>query len=108
MIREPGRFHPPGLADFQTPDMISPLHSVTGALLVFVVASMGNSDADACQRAATRYEIAVTDVIDALHNYEKCLVASRGRDPCLEEFSDLDLAQDRFETAVSEDKEACQ
>lgn len=80
---------------------------IIDALLVFVVASTAGSDTDACQQAAKRYEIAADAITDALRSYEKCIVASRGRNPCSEEFSDLDVAQDRFETAVSEYNERC-
>ena len=91
----------------QTLDVISPAYPVIGALLVFVVASMADSNTDACQRVAMRYEIAAAAITDALHSYEKCIAASRGRDTCSAEFSDLDVAQDRFETAVSEYDERC-
>jgi hypothetical protein len=91
----------------QTLDVISPAYPVIGALLVFVVASMADSNTDACQRVAMRYEIAAAAITDALHSYEKCIAASRGRDTCSAEFSDLDVAQDRFETAVSESDERC-
>jgi hypothetical protein len=86
---------------------MSPAYPVIGALLVFAAAATTDGDRDACQRSAKRYEIALTEVTDALRSYEKCIVASRGRDPCSEEFSDLDLAQDRFETAVTEYEERC-
>jgi hypothetical protein len=91
----------------QTLDVISPAYPVIGALLVFVVASMADSNTDACQRVAMRYEIAAAAITDALRSYEKCIAASRGRDTCSAEFSDLDVAQDRFETAVSEYDERC-
>jgi hypothetical protein len=91
----------------QTLGAMLPTYPVIGALLVFVVAPTGDGDRNACQQAAKRYEIAVTEVTDTLRSYEKCIVASRGRDPCSEEFSDLDVAQDRFEAAVSEYEERC-
>jgi hypothetical protein len=84
-----------------------PAYPVIGALLVFVVAPTGDGDRNACKQAAKHYEIAVTEVTDALRNYEKCIVASRGRAACSEEFSDLDVAQDQFETAVSEYEKGC-
>ena len=72
-----------------------------------MVCSPADSDTEACQRAAKRYEIAADAVTDALHTYKKCIGASRGRDPCSAEFSDLDVAQDRFETVVIEYDERC-
>jgi hypothetical protein len=83
------------------------MYSVVVTLVALALVPGAEADRDARRKAADSYEIAVTNVIDALRNYEKCLVASRGRDPCLEEFSDLDMAQDRFETAVSEYGERC-
>jgi hypothetical protein len=85
--------------------VIQPTNPVMGALLVFVVGSM--SDTDACRQVANRYEMAAAAIIDALRIYEKCVDASHGRDDCSAEYSDLDVAQDRFETAVSEYNERC-
>jgi hypothetical protein len=87
--------------------VISPTYPVIGALVLFVIASTAGSDTDACRQAAKRYEVAAAAITDALRSYEKCIAASRGRDSCSAEFSDLDAAQDRFEAAVSEYDERC-
>jgi hypothetical protein len=76
-------------------------------LLALALGSAVDTDADACRKAADRYEIAVAEVVDAVRAYEKCVSASRARDACAAEFEDLDLAQDRFETAVSDYGSGC-
>jgi hypothetical protein len=46
-------------------------------------------------------------IFEAVRADERCIVASRGREPCGEEFADLDLAQAQYERAVVEYSEAC-
>jgi hypothetical protein len=81
--------------------------AVGTVLLALTLGSAVDTDADACRKAADRYEIVVAEVVDALRAYEKCVSASRARDACTAEYEDLDLAQDRFETAVSDYGSGC-
>jgi hypothetical protein len=83
------------------------VYSVVVTLVALALVPGAEADRDACRKAAVSYEIALSEVTDALRSYEKCIVASRGRDSCSEEFSDLDVAQDQFETAVSEYDKWC-
>jgi hypothetical protein len=76
-------------------------------LVVLTLSSTNNADTDACRKAQARYQDAVSAVSEMVRAYEKCVVASHGRDPCTTEFDDLDLAQDRFETTVSELDKVC-
>jgi hypothetical protein len=83
------------------------MYSVVVTLVALALVPGADADRDGCRKAADQYEIALSEVTDALRSYEKCIVASRGRDTCSAEFSDLDVAQDQFETAVAEYKERC-
>lgn len=51
---------------------------------------------------------ALSEVTEALRAYEQCVAASGARYACSVEFSDLDLAQDGFESAVTEYAKGCQ
>ena len=51
-------------------------------LLALALGSAVDTHADACRKAADRYEIAVAEVVDAVRAYEKCVSASRARDAC--------------------------
>ena len=73
---------------------------VFAALLVLTV---GNGEVpDDCKRRSSHHEAVVTELTNALRAYERCVLASRGRDPCTGEYEDLDVAQDKFETAVAD------
>ena len=76
-------------------------------LLILALASGGNSDIDACAKESAHYQAIVGALTEALRAYEKCMRASRGRDPCTAEYEDLDVAQDKFETAVEDHARPC-
>ena len=84
------------------------MHHVAPPLaLLFTLATASDADLLGCRKPAERYEAAVAEVVEAMRAYEKCVSTSRGRDTCSAEFSDIDLAQDGFEAAVSEYAKAC-
>jgi hypothetical protein len=71
-----------------------------------VLAALSGVD-DPCKRVGQRYEAAKKEVIEAVRAYERCIAASRARETCEAEFGDLDLAQDRYERAVADYRDAC-
>ena len=79
-------------------------HAVVVGMVVLTALSGAD---DPCKRVGQRHEAAKAEVIEAVRAYERCIVASRGREPCGEEFADLDLAQAQYERAVAEYSEAC-
>jgi len=60
-----------------------------------------------CGKLADRYSAAVSEVVDALRSYAKCVAASDQRDDCAAQMQALDNAHDDFADAVT-DAKACQ
>ncbi len=81
---------------------------VVGMILTFAVVAGGNSDEADCAKESVRYGAAVASVTEALRAFEKCIIASHGRDTCTPEFDDLDAAQAQFESAVADHERLCQ
>lgn len=75
--------------------------------LILTLAAVSNTDKDICAQESARYQATVAVLTEALRDYEKCVLASRGRDPCTTEWEDLDVAQDKFETAVEDRGRLC-
>jgi hypothetical protein len=79
------------------------------ALLICLgCASVALADPAACSDAADGYNSAANDVTDALQSYAGCVDSSEGHDDCSAEFSQLQTAQDDFESAVSDYDTECQ
>jgi hypothetical protein len=89
------------------PAMMPPAHALFAALIVVALAPSGGTGDDARRRMAERFDAAKAEVSNAVRVYEKCVGESRGGDSCVDEFSDLDLSQDRFENAVAEFDKVC-
>jgi hypothetical protein len=60
-----------------------------------------------CGDATSIYNIAISDVSDAIRRYTRCLSSSNGHDDCSSEFRKLKNAQSDFETAVSQYETEC-
>ena len=61
-----------------------------------------------CRAASERRETAVSEVINALRAYEKCILAGQNRDECAGQFDELESAHDEFADAVSEYPSGCE
>lgn len=74
------------------------------AVLVAILVATPATDAvereASCRGVATEYEIARAEVRDAERMYQRCLAAEDSPNGCVDEFSELDFAQDRFEHAA--------
>lgn len=73
-----------------------------------VLALLAAPDADKadCGNLADRYTAAVSEVVDALRSYAKCVAMSDRRDDCAAQMQALDNAHDDFADAVA-DAKAC-
>ena len=86
--------------------MSPPFHAVLGALLLLAAAPATNP-ADACKEAADRFAAAKVQVEAALQDYANCIAGSRGRNSCVVEFDEVEVAQERLETVIGDYREAC-
>jgi hypothetical protein len=82
------------------------LHAFSGMVVALTLTSPPIADRD-CRAACERREGAVSQVIDALRAYEKCILSSQRRDDCSRLKDELDSAQDEFADAVSEFPSGC-
>jgi hypothetical protein len=83
------------------------LHALSGVMAALTLTSPPISDRD-CRAAAERREAAVSEVIDAVRAYEKCVLSSQKRDDCASQLDELDSAHDEFADEVSEYPSGCQ
>jgi hypothetical protein len=83
------------------------LHAVSGMVVALTLTSPPVTDRD-CRAASERRERAVSEVIEALRTYEKCILSGQERDDCSHQMYALDSAQDEFADAVSEHPSGCQ
>jgi hypothetical protein len=83
------------------------LHSLSTGLVVLALLAAPDADKAECGNLADRYSAAVSQVVDALRNYAKCVAASDKRDDCAAQIQALDDAHDDFADAVA-DAKACQ
>jgi hypothetical protein len=60
-----------------------------------------------CSEAIGTYNVAISDVSDAIKRYTRCLSSSNGHDDCSSEFRKLKNEQSDFETAVSRYETEC-
>ena len=60
-----------------------------------------------CANANDTFQTAMAKVVEALHAYEQCIAASKGKDKCAAEIQALDDAHDNLEDAVDDYKQAC-
>jgi hypothetical protein len=82
-------------------------HAFSGMLVALTLTSPPIADRD-CRAASERHERAVSEVIDALRAYEKCVVSSQQRNDCSRQMDELDSAQDEFADAVAGYPSGCQ
>lgn len=73
----------------------------------FVPVRPGRADVEECGEAVAQYNVALSDLENALRRYARCVADSRGHDDCSVEFSQLQSAQDDFESAVSQYESEC-
>ena len=83
------------------------LHAVSGMVVALALTSPPITDRD-CRAASERHERAVSEVINALRAYEKCIVSGQKQDDCSGQIDELDSAQDEFADAVSQYPSGCQ
>jgi len=83
------------------------LHAFSGMMVALTLTSPPISDRD-CRAASERREHAVSEVIDALRAYEKCILLGQKRDDCAGQLDELDSAHDEFADVVSEYPSGCQ
>jgi hypothetical protein len=83
------------------------LHTLSTGLLALALLAAPNADKADCSAVGDRYTATVARVVEALHNYAKCVAASNKREDCAAEMQTLDDAHDKFEDAVA-DAKACQ
>jgi hypothetical protein len=55
-----------------------------------------------CRVAVPRHNSTISDLRDALNDYERCLRSSQGTDDCARQFRNLKGIQSDFETVVSD------
>jgi len=60
-----------------------------------------------CRAASERRETAVSEVINALRAYEKCILSGQNRDDCAGQMDELNSAHDEFADAISEKPNGC-
>jgi hypothetical protein len=82
------------------------LHAFSGAMVALTVTSPSIADRD-CRAASERRERAVSEAIEALRAYQKCILSDQKQDDCSNEIDELDSAQDEFADAVSEYPRGC-
>jgi hypothetical protein len=82
-------------------------HAFSGLVVALTLTSPSAGGRD-CRIAAERREAAVTQVIDALRAYEKCVVSSQNRNDCAGQMDELDSAHDEFADAASEYPSGCE
>jgi hypothetical protein len=83
------------------------LHALSGVIVALTLTSPPIADRD-CWAASERREAAVSEVIDAIRAYEKCILASQKRDDCASQLDELDSAHDEFADEVSEYPTGCE
>jgi hypothetical protein len=83
------------------------LHTLSGLAVALTLTSPPTADPD-CRAASERREAAVSEVIDALRAYEKCILSSQKRDDCARQLDELDSAHDEFADEVSEYPSGCE
>ena len=81
-------------------------HCLSGGLVALALLTVPNADKIDCSNVADRYRAAVTQIVDALRSYAKCVASSDKRDDCAAEMQALDNAHDDFADAV-DDWKAC-
>jgi hypothetical protein len=75
---------------------------VTVALTSALVIAPIDTSRATCSDATQLYNLAISDISDALRRYTRCLSNSSGQDDCSSEFRRLLNAQSDFESAVSQ------
>jgi hypothetical protein len=83
------------------------LHAFSRMVVALAPTTPPITDRD-CRAASERRERAVSEVIEALRAYEKCILSDQKRDDCSRQMDQLDSAQDEFADAVSEHPIGCQ
>jgi hypothetical protein len=76
-------------------------------LVALTLTSPPIADRD-CRAGSERYEDAISEVVDALRAYEKCILSSQKQDDCTSQWDELDSAHDEFADAVSEYPSGCE
>ena len=82
-------------------------HALSGIAVALALTSPPIADRD-CRVASERREIAVSQVINALRAYEKCILSGQKRDDCAGQLDELDSAHDEFADSVAEYPSGCQ
>jgi len=82
-------------------------HAFSGLVVALTLTSPPVADRD-CRVASERREAAISQVIDALRAYEKCILSGQKRGDCAGQLVELDSAHDEFADAVSEYPSGCQ
>jgi hypothetical protein len=83
------------------------LAAITCGIMLAVFAAATNAEPESCHDALDQYKSAKSEVSDALAGYTSCIVHDDGHDDCSSEFSNLQSAQNDFESAVSEYESEC-
>jgi hypothetical protein len=76
------------------------LSAFSGIMIALTVTSPPITDRD-CRAASERREGAVSQVVDALRAYQRCILSGQKRDDCSSQIDELDSAQDEFADAVA-------
>ena len=80
-------------------------------LLLFLTAILAAppalADPEQCRDAAEAYKTAHEDLTDAIETYNRCVADSAGREDCSAESSDVQSAQDDFESTVRDYEVEC-
>jgi hypothetical protein len=82
-------------------------HAFSGVVIALTMTSPPVADRD-CRVASERREAAVSQVIDALRAYERCVLSSQKWDDCAGQLDELDSAHDEFADSVAEYPSGCQ
>ena len=78
-----------------------------GPATLLLLVALGGANASPCQASQELFQTAIEGLRADLAAYKQCIDRSNGRDDCSTEYADLDLAQDRYETAVAELAKRC-
>jgi hypothetical protein len=81
-------------------------HAFSVMLIALTLTSPPTANRD-CRAASERYEAAISEVIDALRFYEKCILSNQKRDDCAGQLDELDSAHDEFADSVAEYPNGC-
>jgi hypothetical protein len=74
--------------------------NLAGAVALAFTVHLAHAGPEECRQAVDDYDVVMSELTEALGQYEKCVTESNGEDICEIEFEHLQSAQQDFQTAV--------